>query len=186
MMLEHHPLAGREIAIPEAGRLTVRLAPDEARYSLRLDPAQAGEAGRILGLDLPPRIGGLSRSEGATVVKLGPDEWYLLVPPGRREALEAASAALSQTVPHSLVDVSDREVGLEVEGTAALLALQAAIPFDIEAMPLNSGCRTIFDRAQIVLLREDQERFRIEVWRSFATHVWDLLQAVSHEIRHGI
>lgn len=186
MMLEHHPLAGREIAIPEAGRLTVRVAPDELRFSLRLDPAQAGEAGRILGLDLPARIGGLSRSNGTVVVKLGPDEWYLLAPPGRREAIEAASAASSETVPHSLVDVSDREVGIEMEGTAALLALQAAVPFDIEAMPLNSGCRTIFDRAQIVLLREDHERFRIEVWRSFAAHVWGLLQAVSHEIRHGL
>ena len=73
-----------------------------------------------------------------------------------------------------------------MEGEAAALALRSAIAFDVEAMPVGSGCRTIFDKAQIVLIREDKNRFRIEVWRSFADHVWGLLQAVSREIALGI
>jgi sarcosine oxidase subunit gamma len=88
--------------------------------------------------------------------------------------------------PHSLVDISHREVGILVEGEAALLALRSAIAFDVEAMPVGTGCRTVFDKAQIILIRETENRFRIEVWRSFADHVRHILHAVSREIALGI
>ena len=51
---------------------------------------------------------------------------------------------------------------------------------------IPSGCRTIFDKVQIVLLREAERHFRIEVWRTFADRVWGVLQAASREIELGI
>jgi heterotetrameric sarcosine oxidase gamma subunit len=36
--------------------------------------------------------------------------------------------------------------------------------------------------AQIMLLRETEHRFRIEVWRTFADHPWGRLQAASREM----
>ena len=95
-------------------------------------------------------------------------------------------AALYATCPHSLVDVGHREIGIAVEGAAAVLALRSACAFDLETMPSGTGMRTIFDKAQIILIRHDENRFRIEVWRSFADHVWGLLQAASREISLGI
>ena len=115
-------------------------------------------------------------------IRLGPDEWYLLAAPAEGEAIAARFAELYAATPHSLVDVSHREVGIEVEGSEALLALRSAIAFDIEAMPVGTGCRTLFDKAQIILIREAEDRFRIEVWRSFADHVWGILEAASREI----
>lgn len=180
MMHEHHPLAGREIAVRSL--LSLRVAADGARFSLRVDPAHAALAAEAFGLALPAKIGGATLARGRLAVRLGPDEWHLVAPLTHQAAVEDAFAALYAMVPHSLVDIGHREVGIEIAGAAAVLALQSAIPFDIESMPVASGCRTIFDKAQIILVRETQERFRIEVWRSFAGHVWGLLRAAGHEI----
>lgn len=182
MLHEHHPLIGKEIAVRKISPLSIRAAADEARFSLRIDPARAALAAGALGCALPGKIGGVASSNGVTALRLGPDEWYVLASPAQRAAIEARFAELYATTPHSLVDISDREVGIEVERTAALLALTSAIAFDIEVMPVGSGCRTLFDKAQIVLIREAEDRFRIEVWRSFAYHVWGILQAASREV----
>ena len=50
--------------------------------------------------------------------------------------------------------------------------------------PISS--KTDRAKAQIVLVRQAEDVFRIEVWRSFSEHVLGLLQAASREIRLGI
>ncbi|WAX96922.1 sarcosine oxidase [Aminobacter sp. NyZ550] len=186
MLHEHHPLIGREIAVRKVTPLNVRAVADGARFVLGIDPAQAAQAAKAFGSPLPGKIGDVTVSKGRLAVRLGPDEWHLVVPLTEQEAIETAFAKLYATVPHSLVDVSHREIGIEVEGVAAMLALRSAIAFDIEVMPVGTGCRTIFDKAQIILVREAEDRFRIEVWRSFADHVWGILDAASREIALGI
>lgn len=176
----------RGTAIPGVpGRLTVALAPDAARLSLRLRPDDRAAAGTVLGLALPERIGGMGVTGESLAVCLGPDEWFLLLP--EREA-GAVSGRLTAALaaPFSLVDVSHREVGITVEGPAATLALSALCALDLEAMPDGSATRTILDKAQAVLVKHDAQRYRIEVWQSFADHVWTLLAAVSNEIRLDI
>lgn len=182
MLHEHHPLVGRKTAIVTAAPLSIRVAADVARFSLRIDPSAIDGASKAFGLKLPATIGGLAVEGEKRAVCLGPDEWCLTAPLAEQEAVEAAFAGLYAKTIHSLVEIGHREVGIEVEGAAAALALRSAIAFDIEAMPAGTGCRTIFDKAQIVLLRETEQRFRIEVWRTFADHVWGLLEAASHEI----
>ncbi|HLZ64970.1 MAG TPA: sarcosine oxidase subunit gamma family protein [Aliidongia sp.] len=179
-------MSGREIAIHKPLPLTIRAASDCARFSLRIDPAELARASQAFGLTLPAVIGDAVSADGKIAICLGPDEWYLIAPSTAQQAVESAFAALYSAVPHSLVDVGHREVGIEIEGADAVLALRSAIAFDIEAMPVSTGCRTIFDKAQIVLVRESEERFRIEVWRSFASHVWGLLTAAGREVELGI
>ena len=186
MMHEHHPLLGREITIRKTMPLTIRAAADTARFSLRIDPAKIAQASTAFGLDLPARIGGVAVSKDKSAACLGPDEWYLRAPLPEQKAVETAFADLYATMPHSLVDVGHRDVGIEIEGADAALVLRSAVPFDLEAMPAPSGCRTIFDKTQIVLVRAAEGRFRIEVSRSFADHVWGVLRAVSREIELGI
>lgn len=181
-MQEHHPLIGKAIAIQSASPLHVRVAADCARFSLRIEPAQADQAAKAFGSALPDRIGGVVSTSGRLAVRLGPDEWYLFAPLEDQQAIQQAFAGIYPTVPHSLVDVGHREVGLEVEGLSAQLALRSAIAFDIEAMRDGTGCRTIFDKVQIILIRHSETRFRIEVWRSFADQVWGILEAAGREI----
>ena len=81
-------------------------------------------------------------------------------------------AALSAT-PHSLVDVSHRQVGLDVRGAIAARALSAGCPLDlrISAFPIGMATRTMFDKAEIVLWRREDSAFQVEVWRSFAPYL---------------
>jgi sarcosine oxidase subunit gamma len=186
MMHNHHPLVGRQLSGPQHGGLTIRPVEDCARFILRINPQDLSAASSIWDADLPAIIGGLVSAAGRIATCIGPDEWYLIAPLAEQEAIETAFAGLYTTTIHSLVDVGHREVGIAVEGPQAVLALQSCIAFEIGAMPVGSGCRTIIDKAQIILLREADDRFRIEVWHSFADHVWHLLAGISREIELGI
>jgi len=185
MMQTHHPLVGR--ALPGAqARVTLRPVEDCARFILRIDPQNLGAASLVWGASLPPTIGGLVSASGRIAACIGPDEWYLIAPLGEPDAIEGAFAELYGATTHSLVDIGHREVGIAIEGPEAVQALQASIAFDIAAMPVASGCRTIIDKVQIILLREAEDRFRIEVWHSFADHVWTLLAGICREIELGV
>lgn len=185
-MHRSHSPSGRALRTPQVPPLNISHAADAARFSLRIDPKRLDSVSTAFGLSLPASSGGMVALGGRTAVCLGPDEWYLMAPPAEGEAIERSFGRLYATIAHSLVDVGHREVGIELEGARTALALQSAVAFDVESMPVGSGCRTLFDKVQIILLREAESRFRIEVWRSFADHVWHLLQAVSREIELDI
>ena len=172
--------AVNEAPLEKTTRLDICAAEDAARFSLRIDPSAASTAATAFGASLPARIGQTATSGGRLALQIGPDEWQLIAPLSEGDAIVESFGRLQ--TPHSLVDVGHREVGILVEGEAASLALSSAIAFDIEEMPVGTGCRTVFDKAQIILIRETENRFRIEVWRSFADHVRHILHAVSREI----
>ena len=178
------PPAVNEAPLDQTTRLDIRAAEDIARFSLRIDPSETSAAATAFGAPVPARIGQTATSGGRLALQLGPDEWQLLAPLSEGDAIVESFGRLQ--TPHSLVDVGHREVGILVEGEAASLALRSAIAFDVEAMPVGTGCRTVFDKAQIILIRETENRFRIEVWRSFADHVRHILHAVSREIALAI
>ena len=89
----------------------------------------------------------------------------------------AFSAALG-AAPFSLVDVSHRQTALEVTGPRAARALLAGCPLDLDrsAFPTGACTRTIIAKSEVVLWRQGDERFRVEVWRSFAPYVWSFLR----------
>ena len=179
VMEERNALSGRR-AIEAGRRATVRVAEDCARFSLRVGSGDREAAGRALGVALPARIGQLAAASGRTVLCLGPDEWSVIAPAAEAEAVRQSLAGLG--APHSLVETSHRDVGIEVSGPAAEQMLSAACALDLAAMPAGTCTRTIFDRAAIVLVKHGPDHYRIEVWQSFATHVWGLLDAVSREV----
>jgi sarcosine oxidase subunit gamma len=108
-----------------------------------------------------------------TAFWLGPDEWLLIAEGVDPDMMAAEIEAALGTSPHSLVDVSHRQVGLDVGGAVAARALSAGCPLDlrVSAFPIGMATRTIFDKAEIVLWRSQEAAFRIEVWRSFAAYL---------------
>jgi sarcosine oxidase subunit gamma len=167
-----------------AGRLRIAAAADCARFSLRVGEDGRAEAGAAFGCPLPPRIGGLERNGERTALCLGPDEWLLLAPLDEAGNIEGRFESIQ--IPLSLVDIGHREVGVEVSGPAATLALNSGSPFDLPNMPAGTGARTIFDKAQIVLTKLSPDHYRLEVWQSFAPHVWGYLATASREIEIDI
>lgn len=165
---------------------TVQELPPSPRFVLRVREAHRAALAEVLGLDLPATIGHRA-SRGATeVLCLGPDEWTILVPEADRAALVAAGAGAYAQSPHSLVEVSDREITLRLTGPHALTALTAGCTRDVEAMPVGQGVRTLFDSATVTLWRDERQDFRMDVWRSFLPHVRALLDKVSAELKSGL
>jgi sarcosine oxidase, subunit gamma len=85
-----------------------------------------------------------------------------------------------------VVDIGDREVALAIEGPATLDLLATGCPLDLARMPVGAGTRTLFDTVPVVLTREADDRFRVEVWRSFAPHVRALLATAAEELAAGL
>jgi sarcosine oxidase, subunit gamma len=180
MIQERNALSGLE-CLAVSDRLTVEVAEDCTRFSLRVSAEGRAKAGDAFGCALPVRIGASASAGERLVICLGPDEWFLMAPTADAGAIEERFAA-GMDRAYSLVDVSHREVGIEVRGPAATVALSSACPLDLDGMPSGSATRTILDKAQTVLIRHAADHYRIEVWQSFAGHLWTLLEAVRREI----
>lgn len=164
---------------------TVGRLPPVARLNLRVRPEGEAAASKALGVTLPGRIGEGATGGARSAWKLGPDEWLLHAPEPEEAAIAAAFAAIRHDVPHSLTVISDREVTLSVTGAGAAELLSTGCPIDLSRLGPGQAKRTLFDSVQVVLIRDSQDAFRLEVWRSFAPHVEDLLQLAARELACG-
>lgn len=160
--------------------------PFAPRFSLRVRPENRAALAQSLGLELPDRVGHRARTGEAEALCLGPDEWTILTPEAGRDALVAAGAGAYAAVPHSLVEISDREITLRLSGPQALTALTAGCPRDVDALPVGRAVRTLFDSATVILWRDAPDSFRMDVWRSFLPHVQAILAKVSAELKSGL
>lgn len=164
-------------AFPSAGVSVTQQAP-AARFSLRLSSANIEAASRALGVALPDKVGGIASGGNLRALCLGPDEWLL-------ESEHAGRPALPVGLPHALVDISDREIVFRIEGSRAIELLSIGIARDLRRLGVGQGCRTVFDSAQAILVRESAAVFTLSVWRSFASHVAELLQIGQREFSTG-
>ena len=151
----------------------VRPLPCAARWILRGGPKVRAAAERALELAVPAAVCRASADRGRAALWLGPDEWLLISGEPAADDTAAALCAALAGLPHSLVEVSHRQVALEVTGpdAAVLLAAGCALDLGPGAFPVGMCTRTMLAKAEIVLWRTGPEAFRIEVWRSFAPYV---------------
>lgn len=179
MSIEIFSLTPGVIAETKAARVSVAQA--QARLSLRARE-NITALGAALGLDLPDRIGRRAAAGKVEAIRLGPDEWTIIASPDDIARLVSASAALAAAHPHSLVDISGREVTLLIEGPKAAELLTLGCPRDIATIKTGQGRRTLFDGATVVLWRDGEDRFRLDVWNSFAGHITQLLATGCNEL----
>jgi sarcosine oxidase, subunit gamma len=120
--------------------------------------------------------------ENRATLWLGPDEyllWQLGRPPGETTFLSIEQVL--QGTPHALVEVSHRQIGLEIFGPRAENILNGACPLDLDIakFPVGMCTRTVLAKADIVLWRCAHDTFRLEVWRSFADYAQGLLREIA-------
>lgn len=168
------------------GGVTLEALAPRTRFILRGE-AGAEAAGEAFGAALPRQPNRATTAGERAALWLGPDEWLLIGPELDDGALRGDLEQALAGVPHALVDVSHRQTGILVSGPGAADVLNAAVPLDLSptAFPVGMSTRTIFEKAEIVLWRTAPETFHVEVWRSFAPYVWDLLEAVRLEEAAG-
>jgi sarcosine oxidase subunit gamma len=160
----------------------VRALPPASRYILRGNPQVMTAAGAALGLTIS-QIACRAATNGsqAAALWLGPDEQLLIGP--ESADLAATLQPVLRELPHSLVEVSHRQIALEISGPHAAAVLNAGCPLDLDssAFPVGMCTRTVFAKAEIVLWRTDETVFHVEVWRSFTSYVTEFLAEVARE-----
>jgi sarcosine oxidase subunit gamma len=135
----------------------------------------AAAAGRtMLGLTIPALPCRSAVAGPCAALWLGPDEWLVLDGDG------AAIAAALNDVPHALVDISHRQLAFRVSGRDADQLLNGAVPLDLSeaAFPTGMCTRTLFEKAEIALWRRGEREWHLEVARSFAPYVCELVGAI--------
>lgn len=171
-----------------ADTITYAVLPAASRLILQGSAAVEG-AGRALGFALPS-IPCTSTSEGnRAALWLGPDEWLILdQSTGDVSKLHADMQGALQGVPHSLVDISQRQIGIAIAGATAALALNAHAPLDLDlaAFPIGACTRTVFEKCEIVLWRRADDQFYLETGRSLVPYVTALLDLVAAELAAGV
>ena len=151
----------------------LRTLPPAARFILQGGETARAVASDAFGVTLPEQACRASSLEDRAALWLGPDE-HLAPWSGRgcatiTDRLETALADAA----HSLVDISHRQIALEVSGPHASAILSAGCPLDLDitAFPPGMCTRTLLGKADIVLWRTGSAEFRLEVWRSFSGYV---------------
>ena len=157
--------------------------PPTARFILR-GTAVVTLAGAALGLVIDQTPCRASQAGVRAALWLGPDEYLLLAPDAEACALALALEQALDGAPHSLVDVSHRQTGLEVSGQQAADILNSGCPLDLDlaAFPVGMCTRTALAKAEIVLWRTAPDVFRIEVWRSFTDYVARFLDEAVRDV----
>jgi sarcosine oxidase subunit gamma len=168
---------------PQARRgVSIAVLPPAARFSLRLPIGAA--AREIAGFRLGAPINRYEAAGDRWSARLGPNEWLIGGPEAEGEAIAAEIEAALDSESRALVDVSHRNVGIEISGVAAAAVLNAGCPLDLstKAFPGGSATRTVLAKAEIVLMRAGAEPiFRIECWRSFAPYVHGFLTEAARD-----
>jgi len=151
-----------------AAGVTISLAGPMQRYALRARRAEDLET--VLKVTLPRKIGA---SEGG-IACLGPDEWYL-------RAKVGATIPKASGLPVAITDISDRSICLVLEGPRAAEILMSGCPLDLDNFAVGRATRTIYETVEVIIIREAEDRFHVELWRSFAAWFWiAITTAASH------
>jgi sarcosine oxidase subunit gamma len=155
----------------------LRALPPAARFILQGGPAARAAVGVAFGLPLPEEPCRANSSGKRAALWLGPDEQLLIASADEAQVLAVGLEAAQAGVAHSLVDVSQRQVAMQVSGPHASAILNTGCPLDLDPAQFPPGMctRTLFGKADIVVWRTGADEFRLEVWRSFADYVSALL-----------
>lgn len=174
----------RASAVRNIPPATLAALPDAAKLVFRGRPAAVDAAGQAFGVALPREACRFSAKGGRTAYWCGPDEWLLQAGGEAPAALFAGLDGALTGQSCSLVDVSHRSDAIALSGPEAAYILNHGCPLDLalQAFPVGMCTRTILGKATIMLSRPAPESFHIDVERSFAPYVWQLLDEARSEL----
>ena len=151
------------------------------RLILQGDDRVRTAASAAWGVDFSRQACRAVERDGRATLWLGPDEFMLHDARPLQSAWIDALADAIGGLPHALVDISERQVGLTMTGAGAATLLSGACPLDLDlgAFPVHMCTRTVFGKADILIWRTARETFHLEVWRSFVPYVSALLDEIA-------
>ncbi|MDX1593829.1 MAG: sarcosine oxidase subunit gamma family protein [Gammaproteobacteria bacterium] len=155
------------VEIPFQGLVNLRGRPDDAEF-------MAAVAG-VLGIEPPQGPNTVARAGEATLFWLAPDEWLVMTPPGRQEALVDALEAALEGQFSSVVEVTGYYTTVAVGGPRAADLLAKGCTLDLHPSVLGYGrcAQTLLAKATVLLWPVDETppAYRLLVRRSFADYL---------------
>lgn len=182
------PLSGHigPIGGPYHAGMVLREATGLSLINLRgdADKSFASHVETVLGVALPTAPNTTARTEGVSLIWLGPDEWLAVAEDGDSAALCSRLEEAMSRVHHAVVDLSDNYAVIEASGHAARWALAKGWPQDLHPSVFKSGScsQGMLAHAQIVLEQTDEDAYRLFVRPSFAAYIWDWLVDASADV----
>jgi sarcosine oxidase subunit gamma len=169
----------RVVSLPEGS--VAKLLPPAAYYVLRGDSAVMQAAGAVIGARPSETACRAVSGPSWSALWLGPDEQLLRGPLAEPQRFAADLGTALVGLPHSLVDVSHRQVAFEVSGSQAAMLINTACPLDLDlqAFPVSMVTRTVFAKAEIILWRRSPDTFHMDIWRSYASYLAALLDTAA-------
>jgi sarcosine oxidase, subunit gamma len=179
-----HSLAGLSHKAGSIPAAALAVLPDAVKLSFRGRPSSLDAAGAAFGIPLPQTACRFSVKGSRAVYWLASDEWLLQATGEQAPALFASMETALSGHSCSLVDVSHRSDAFALSGRTSGYVLNHGCPLDLSigAFPVGMCTRTILGKAAILLSRPDTDTFHIDVWRSFAPYVWQLLDEARSEL----
>ena len=172
----------RELSIAGT-RFLARRALADRQVLLHCDPDDAPELAKATGLHLPQVMLTSTQTGTWSALHLSPDEWLMI---GEKASpdLEPRFAEAARRFPLSLVDVSERSLSIDIDGSDAALLLNGACPLDFDRFGPGSCTRTLFGKVTVMVWRRGQA-VRMSYARSFDDYVCLLLAAVAVDLGEG-
>ena len=133
----------------------------------------------------PPKTPNTTAASGeTTVLWLGPDEWLVVGPPGREEAIAASLRDALDGAHYAVTDVTEGRTVIGLAGPHARDVLMKGCPIDIHPREFAAGdcAQSTLAKATVILHQtSDEPTYDIYVERSFASYLWDWLEDAALE-----
>ena len=171
-----------EPVVEGQGVRVARLAPD-AQLLLHGEPHDADRLSALAGISLDDRVLRVSTTGEWSALHLSPDEWLLIGPVDGRD--EMAARFKGASIPLSMVDISERSLGLEISGAAATRLLNTGCPLDFHDRVFSSGSctRTLFGKVPVMIWRPPATgHYRIQYGRSFDDYVTAYIRTAAEDL----
>lgn len=137
-----------------------------------------------LGVPLPLRAGTCSGGDPLRIVWAGPDDWFLIGPAGRADAIVSQLRSALAGTHHAVTDVSSGYTVLSLAGLPVREVLAQGCPLDLHpsVFEMGRGAGTHFFRASVWLWQTDPApAFELLVRNSFRPYVDLMLERCSAE-----
>lgn len=164
------------------------IAPQIARFSLAIDKKDLSKAADAFGAPISEKIGTMVQTGQSSALCLGPEEWQLMLPLALANPLTKNFNHLQATTSHSLVDLSHSMIGIEISGPLTSKIIGAGCPLDLFVIPVGHCARTLLDKVQVVILKTGEQKYLLEVTRSYAPFASKLLEnaAIQYEAEYSL
>lgn len=184
------PLAGWSSRFASAsavpGQFSIREVPFATQINLRVDAgAHGAKAASVLDCELPLAANTWIAGKDTSVLWLGPDEWLIVAPDGRSDALITSLDNSLGSVHHAVTDLSANRTIIEIAGSDARVVLAKGCPIDLHGAAFKPPqcAQTLIAKSQMLLqCMNALPVFRVLVRISFAPYVAEWLLDAAAEL----